>query len=147
MNKNDIRQGIEIVKGVRSDPKFVGKGDCYEANLQLAIEMGECGYFPYLCHGILTAAPFYKHLEPGTQFMHAWVEVKHEEHGWTVCDASLCAGTKIPFTMHSREMFYEQLKPDAVVEMPWNYAMQLANRYGRAGHWDLHPKHNQEGIL
>ena len=147
LGERNMRKGLEIVKGVRSDPKYLGRGDCYEANLELAIEMGECGYYPKLCHGILTAADFYTHMEPGTLFMHAWVEVKHDIHGWTVCDASLCAGTEIPFTMHDRKLFYSQLKPNAVVAMPWNFAIMCAERFGRANRWDLHPDHYQEGIL
>ena len=147
LGERNMRKGLEIVKGVRSNPKYLGRGDCYEANLELAIEMGECGYYPKLCHGILTAADFYTHMEPGTLFMHAWVEVKHDIHGWTVCDASLCAGTEIPFTMHDRKLFYSQLKPNAVVAMPWNFAIMCAERFGRANRWDLHPDHYQEGIL
>lgn len=142
-----MREGIEIVKGVRSDPKYLGKGDCYEANLLLAIEMGEAGYYPKLCHGILTAADFYTHMAPGTRFMHAWVEVKHDVHGWVVCDASLCEGTEIPFTMHDRKLFYDQLQPHAVVPMPYNFAIMCAEKFGRPGVWHLHKDHDQRGIL
>ncbi len=145
--KKQIKQGLEIVRGVRSDPKYLGRGDCYEANLELAIQMGEAGYYPRLCHGILTAADFYTHMSPGTRFMHAWVEVKHDIHGWMVCDASLCEGTEIPFTMHSRKMFYDQLDPEAVVAMPYNFAIMCAEKFGRPGVWHLHKDHDKEGIL
>ena len=85
------------LRGVAS---MVGKGDCYKANFELFVELVNAGEEAYLCHGIVTAASYYKHMKPGTKFMHAWVEANHPEHGWKVGDASLGE-----LTFHPRKMW------------------------------------------
>jgi len=127
------------------DPKWVGKGDCYIANYFLQGDMqkssdarakGEV----FLCHGILTAPDFYVHMKPGTKFMHSWVEHKHEEHGWTMHDASLG-----DYSWHTKDVFYGQMKPKAVYRMTRQEAKYHVLRTGKIGRWDLLPEHR--GII
>lgn len=129
----------------RIDPKLVGKGDCYIANYHLQGMMQESSIARakgevFLCHGILTAPDFYVHMKPGTQFMHAWVEHKHDEHGWTMHDASLGE-----YTWHTKKVFYEQMKPRAVYRMTRTEAKYHVARTGKIGRWDLFPDHR--GII
>ena len=126
------------LRGVAS---MVGKGDCYKANFELFVELVNAGEEAYLCHGIVTAAPYYKHMKPGTKFMHAWVEANHPEHGWKVGDASLG-----DLSFHPRKMWREGMKPSAVHRMNASEASFHANRTGNYGGWSLHPSHDREWL-
>ena len=116
--------------------KNVRKGDCYSANFGLLREMIVAGEDAYLVHGIVQAADYYKHMKPGTLFMHCWVEARHPEHGWKVGDNSLGE-----LTFHPKKMFYDGMKPRAVVRMNIVEAQMHALRYKRYGGWNLHPEH------
>ncbi len=118
-------------------------GDCYPANCELFFAMkksadsrlaGEV----FLCHGILTAPDFYVHMKPGTRFLHAWVEHKHEEHGWTMHDASLGE-----YSWHLKKDFYGQMEPDFVHRMKEDEVNYHIRRTGKIGRWDLHHEHKK----
>lgn len=127
----------------RSDKKWVGKGDCYEANFRLMQAMHDDDIQCELVHGVVVAPDFYEHMDPGTEFMHCWVEAKHVVHGWIVCDASLCAGTPEPFTRHDMDLFYNKMKPYAVVKMKPSLASMMAQRHRGYCRWNLHPAHHR----
>jgi len=129
------------VKTNRCLAKYVGKGDCYEANFNLMLQLDADDIECVLCHGILTAAPFYQHMKPGTQFLHAWVEAKHPKMGWTIADNSLGE-----LTFNTSDMFYDVMTPKAVVKMLPKQAAFHAARWQRYSQWFLHPAHSKEWI-
>ena len=121
---------------LRGQPEWVGKGDCYSANFGLLEELIAAGEDAYLCHGVIVAADFYKHMKPGRRFMHAWVEANHPDHGWKVGDASLGE-----LTFHPKKMFYDVMQPHAVVKMNIIQAKMNVIRHRKFGGWGLHPDH------
>ena len=144
VNRDSI-PNASILKGLnrvgpgsaRMDPKNLGKGDCYKANYHLFKEMDDLGLNVKLCHGILTAPSWYQHMEEGTRFMHCWVECDRDLQ-FTVHDASLGE-----YSWHTREMFYEQMKPGAVYRMRRTEAEYHGARTGNYGGWGLLPQHRE----
>lgn len=126
---------------LRAEPSMVGKGDCYKANFNLFLDLFEHGEVVYLCHGIVTAAPYFTHMKPGTKFMHAWVEANHPDHGWKVGDASMGE-----LTFHPKKMFYGTMKPEAVVRMDARQVKFHSERTGNYGGWSLHPAHDRQWL-
>ena len=142
MNRDSI-PNTSVLKGLnrvgpgsaRLDPKNVGKGDCYKANYNLFLEMDNLGLNVKLVHGILTAPSWYQHMEAGTKFMHCWVECDRDQQ-LTVHDASLGE-----YSWHSKEVFYDGMKPSAVYRMRRTEAEYHGRRTGNYGGWGLLPQH------
>lgn len=134
---------MKSIQEKRGLKRWVGKGDCYEANFILMTQMHNEGIDCQLVHGIITAPDWFTHMRAGTEFMHAWVEANHPKHGWTVCDASLCEGTDRAFTIHSLSLFYDGMKVKREVKMSPHVALMMFNKYGWFGNWDLHPSHGR----
>ena len=119
----------------RAAPNNVGKGDCYKANYLLFQEMDDLKLNVKLCHGILIAPSWYQHMKEGTRFLHCWVECERDSYT-TVHDASLGE-----YSWHSKEMFYEQMKPIATYRMSRVEAEYHGRRTGNYGGWGLLPEH------
>ena len=116
-------------------------GNCYKANTHLFLEMIERGIDAILCHGIVVASPQYKHMKPGTRFMHCWVEARSEEHGETFHDNSDNLHGVGEYTWVPLNLFETLLKPRFVVKMTLpevKYHIATNEWYGE---WNLHPEH------
>jgi len=94
-----------------------------------------------LCHGVVVAASYFKHMKPGTRFMHCWVEAQSKEHGSTVHDASNNVQDIAEYTWHTKEAFDIQMNPRFVVKMRLNEVRCHIVNNEWYGEWNLHPQH------
>ena len=124
-------------------PRASRHGNCYEANCQLFIQATNDGYYAVLCHGVLTAPDYYKHMKIGKRFMHCWVE-QYTDNGVRIHDNTMLPewmNQADEYTCTSKEHFYDTLKPYAVVRMTREQVAMNIQRYRRYAGWDLHPDH------
>ena len=116
-------------------------GNCYKANTHLFLEMAERGHDVKLCHGVVIAASYFKHMKPGTRFMHCWVEAQSKEHGSTVHDASDNIEGVPEYTWHTKEAFDSQMRPRFVIKMNLALVRWHIENEENYGDWNLHPEH------